>query len=107
MNHFAVTGTCAILTGNCLILTERFSPNRWWQEIAETRATIIHYLGVVPPLLLNQPETPAEKQHRVRFGLGAGVEPELHGVFEQRFGFPLAEVWGMTETGRKIGRAHV
>src|SRR3546814_6501391 len=70
------------------LLTERFSPNRWWQEIAETRATIIHYLGVVPPLLLNQPETPAEKQHRVRFGLGAGVEPELHGVFEQRFGFP-------------------
>ena len=100
MNHFAVTGTCAILTGNCLILTERFSPNRWWQEIVETRATIIHYLGVVPPLLLNQPETTVEKQHRVRFGLGAGVEPELHGVFEQRFGFPLAEVWGMTETGR-------
>ncbi|MFC3677178.1 AMP-binding protein [Ferrovibrio xuzhouensis] len=100
MNHFAVTGTCAILTGNCLILTERFSPNRWWQEIAETRATIIHYLGVVPPLLLNQPETALEKQHRVRFGLGAGVEPELHGAFERRFGFPLAEVWGMTETGR-------
>jgi crotonobetaine/carnitine-CoA ligase len=36
----------------------------------------------------------------VRFGIGAGVEPELHEVFEKRFGFPLIEVWGMTETGR-------
>jgi crotonobetaine/carnitine-CoA ligase len=65
-----------------------------------SRATAIHYLGVMPPLLLNQPPAPEERQHRVRFGLGAGVEPELHPVFEERFGFPLVEVWGMTETGR-------
>jgi len=106
MNHGAVTATCAMLTGNCLVLTERFSPNRWWQEVVETRASIVHYLGVVPPLLLNQPETPLERQHQVRFGLGAGVEPELHGRFEQRFGFPLAEVWGMTETGRIFCDCH-
>ncbi len=36
----------------------------------------------------------------MRFGFGAGVEPELHEPFERRFGFPLIEVWGMTETGR-------
>lgn len=100
MNHGAVTATCAMLTANCLILTERFSPNRWWQEIAQTRATIVHYLGVVPPLLLNQPACPEEKQHQVRAAFGAGVEPQLHKVFEDRFGFPLCEVWGMTETGR-------
>ncbi|WP_341914982.1 AMP-binding protein [Ferrovibrio terrae] len=106
MNHGAVTAACAMLTANCLILTERFSPNRWWQEVVQTRATIIHYLGVVPPLLLNQPETAEEKQHAVRFGLGAGVEPQLHGVFEQRYGFPLIEVWGMTETGRIFADCH-
>src|SRR5262249_37609906 len=38
--------------------------------------------------------------HRIKFGLGAGVEPELRAAFEERFGFPLVEVWGMTETGR-------
>jgi crotonobetaine/carnitine-CoA ligase len=63
----------------------------------------VHYLGVVPPLLLNQPPTDDERAHRVRFGLGAGVEPQLHAAFEQRFGFPLVEVWGMTETGRIYG----
>ena len=100
MNCQAVTATCAILTANCLILPERFSPTRWWRDVVATRATIVHYLGVVPPLLLNQPEAPEERAHRVKFGLGAGVEPELHACFEARFGFPLVEVWGMTETGR-------
>ena len=100
MNCQAVTATCAMLTANGLILPERFSPGRWWRDIAVTRATIVHYLGVVPPLLLNQPPAPEERQPRVKFGFGAGVEPELHERFEKRFGFPLVEVWGMTETGR-------
>lgn len=106
MNHGAVTVSCAIRTANCLILTERFSPNRWWEEVAQAGATIIHYLGVVPPLLLNQPPGDFEKRHRVRFGLGAGVEPQLHKPFEDRFGFPLVEVWGMTETGRIFADCH-
>ncbi len=105
MNHQAITVTCAILTANCIILPERFSPTRWWREVAQTRATIIHYLGVVPPLLLNQPNVPEETAHCVRFGLGAGVEPQLHAAFETRFGFPLVEVWGMTETGRILADA--
>lgn len=100
MNCQAVTATCAILTANCLVLPERFSPTRWWRDVAATRATIVHYLGVVPPLLLNQRASDDERRHRVKFGLGAGVEPELHPAFEKRFGFPLVEVWGMTETGR-------
>ncbi len=100
MNCQAVTATCAILTANCLILPERFSPRRWWRDVVATRATIIHYLGVMPPLLLNQDPAPEETAHHVKAGLGAGVEPELHEAFERRFGFPLVEVWGMTETGR-------
>ena len=100
MNHLAVCATGAIVSANCLILPERFSPGRWWAEVADNRATIIHYLGIVAPMLLNQPACAEEKQHRVRLGVGAGVEPELHAAFEARFGFPLIEVWGMTETGR-------
>src|SRR5436309_4870500 len=86
MNSQGLTATCAMLTANCLILPERFSPTRWWHDVVATRATAIHYLGVVPPLLLNQPPGPEERQHQVKFGLGAGVEPELHERFERRFG---------------------
>jgi len=90
----------AMLTGNCQIQPDRFSPQRWWQEISETRATIVHYLGVVVPLLLGQPPSAHDRAHKVRLGLGAGVEPQLHAAFEKRFGFPLVEVWGMTEMVR-------
>ena len=100
MNAGAVSFVCMILSGGCLVIPDRFHPSTWWQEIAETKSTIIHYLGVVPPLLLNQPKSGLDTAHNVRFGVGAGVEPELHEVFEKRFGFPLVEVWGMTETGR-------
>jgi len=100
MNCLGITGTRVILTASCLILPERFSPRRWWPDVVATRATAIHYLGVMPPLLLNQAPCPEEREHHVRFGLGAGVEPQLHEAFEKRFGFPLVEVWGMTETGR-------
>jgi acyl-CoA synthetase (AMP-forming)/AMP-acid ligase II len=106
MNHQAVTATCAILTANGLVIPERFSPTRWWPDIIATGATIVHYLGVVPPLLLNQPPSADDRRHRVKFGFGAGVEPELHPVFEARFGFPLVEVWGMTETGRVYADCH-
>lgn len=99
MNASILSFMCMLLSGGCLIIPDRFHPRSWWQELVDTRATIIHYLGVVAPLLLNQAPAAAEKQHQVRFGIGAGIEPQLHGPFEERFGFPLLEIWGMTETG--------
>ena len=89
-----------LMTRGCLIMPGRFSAQRWWQEVISTRATIVHYIGLVPAALLNQPVVPEERMHHVRWGLGAGIEPSLHAQFEQRFGFPNIEVWGMTEIGR-------
>jgi crotonobetaine/carnitine-CoA ligase len=106
MNHLAITATAAILTANALVLTERFSPARWWPEVAGSGATVIHYLGVIAAMLLNQPPSRADRAHSVRFGLGAGIEPQLHKAFEDRFGFPMIEVWGMTETGRIMADCH-
>jgi acyl-CoA synthetase (AMP-forming)/AMP-acid ligase II len=93
----------AIWTGNCQIQPDRFHPQRWWREIADTRATIVHYLGVIAPLLLAQPPGDDERRHNVRFGMGAGIEPQLHASFEERFGFPMIELWGMTEMVRALG----
>lgn len=94
---------CMMLTGNCQIQTDRFQPTRWWEEVRQSNATIIHYLGIIIPLLLAQPSDKNDQaHHRVRFGFGAGVEPQLHAVFESRFGFPLLEIWGMTEMVRTL-----
>jgi acyl-CoA synthetase (AMP-forming)/AMP-acid ligase II len=106
INHLNIMSTAAMQTANTLVLPERFSPSRWWHEVSTHDVTIIHYLGIVAPMLLNQPPSPADRQHKVRFGIGAGIEPQLHAVFEQRFGFPMIEVWGMTETGRITADSH-
>jgi acyl-CoA synthetase (AMP-forming)/AMP-acid ligase II len=105
MPLFHMAGLCLnsmgmLMSANCLILPDRFHPKTLWQDVIETRATALHYLGVVPAMLLAQPESELERRHGIRFGLGGGASPALRQRFEQRFGFPLAEGWGMTETGR-------
>lgn len=93
---------CAMVKGNCQIQTDRFQTSRWWTEVRESRATVVHYLGVVVPMLLGQPASPQDRDHQVRFAIGAGVEPQRHAAFEARFGFPLIEIWGMTEMVRAL-----
>ena len=102
VNSGTVSTMAMMLTGGCQIQPDRFHPKSWWHDVNETKASIIHYLGVVAPMLLNQPKTPFEKSHSVKFGFGAGVEPGLHEIFESRFGFPLVEIWGMTEMVRVL-----
>lgn len=95
-----------IVGGNCQIIPERFSRRRWWAEIRAAQATGMHYLGVVIPALMNDPASADDKNHTLRWGLGAGVEPTLHKAFEDRFGIPLIEVWGMTEMCRILTDCH-
>ena len=92
----------AILTGNCQIQPDRFRVARWWDEIVATRASIVHYLGMIVPALLARPVDAMERAHQVRFAIGAGVEPQLHATAEARFGLPLIEIWGMTEMVRVL-----
>lgn len=99
MNAMAYSTLAMVLSGGCLILLDRFHPRSWWQSVRESRATIVHYLGVMPAMLLSAEPSPDDRDHQVRFGFGAGVDPRHHAAFEQRFGFPLLEAWAMTETG--------
>jgi acyl-CoA synthetase (AMP-forming)/AMP-acid ligase II len=97
MNALACSFMAAMMTGSCLIQLDRFHASRWWDTVRETRASVIHYLGVMPAILLQRDDETAGLD--VRFGFGAGVDPRHHARFEERFGFPLIEAWAMTETG--------
>ncbi len=99
MNALAFSSMAAMLSGGCLVQLDRFHPDSWWQSVRESGATVVHYLGVMPAMLLAAPPSPADREHAVRFGFGAGVDKRHHAAFEERFGFPLLEAWAMTETG--------
>jgi acyl-CoA synthetase (AMP-forming)/AMP-acid ligase II len=116
MNTMAFSTMAMLLTGGCIVPLDRFHPTTWWQSVRESQATIIHYLGVMPAMLLGAAADERDRDHPVRFGFGAGVSPRFHAAFESRFGFPLLEAWAMTETGagavmianrepRKVGTA--
>jgi acyl-CoA synthetase (AMP-forming)/AMP-acid ligase II len=116
MNAMAYSTMVMLLTGGCIVPLDRFHPDSWWDSVRESRATIVHYLGVMPAMLLGASPEEGDREHHVRFGFGAGVSPRLHATFEERFGFPLLEAWAMTETGagavmianrepRKVGTA--
>ncbi len=99
MNNLAVTSTAMMARGGCNIMVERFSAENWWADCRDSGATLIHYLGVMPAILLARAQADIERQHAIRAGIGAGVDPKHHVAFEKRFGFPLLELWGMTEVG--------
>ena len=100
MNALACSFMAAMQNGACLIQLDRFHPKSWWKTIRESRATIMHYLGVMPAMLLNAPENPEDDfSEQIKFAFGAGCDPRHHARFEDRFGIKLIEAWAMTETG--------
>lgn len=99
MNAMANSAMVVLVAGGALVQLDRFHPSSWLQSARNSGATIIHYLGVMPAMLLSAPAQDGDREHQIRWGFGAGVDRDNHAVFEQRFGFPLIEAWAMTETG--------
>ena len=98
VNAMAFSTMVVLVAGGCLIQLDRFHPKSWLESARVCGATIVHYLGVMPAMLLSAPPA-ADRDHRIRWGFGAGVDKKNHAPFEERFGFPLVEAWAMTETG--------
>jgi acyl-CoA synthetase (AMP-forming)/AMP-acid ligase II len=99
VNAMAFSTLVVLVAGGCLVQLDRFHPQTWLESVRRSGATIVHYLGVMPALLLAAAPSAAERDHAVRWGFGAGVDRRNHAPFEERFGFPLVEAWAMTETG--------
>jgi acyl-CoA synthetase (AMP-forming)/AMP-acid ligase II len=100
MNALACSFVAMLSTGGCIVQLDRFHPRSWWQSVRDSRATVLHYLGVMPAMLLNADPSPSDAfGDQIKFGFGAGVDPKHQATFENRFGFPLIEAWAMTETG--------
>jgi len=99
MNAMAYSFMAMVAVGGCLTALDRFHPSSWWADVRDSRATCLHYLGVMPSMLMNADPSSLDTEHDVQFGFGAGVDPKLQVAFEERFGFPLVEAWAMTETG--------
>ena len=102
MNALGCTALGMIVTGGTIVPLDRFHASRWWRSVSDSGATIIHCLGVIPAILLRLPPSPYDRDHKVKFSLGPGVDAQHKIDFEERYRIPIVEAWAMTETG---GRA--
>lgn len=105
INGLCVTIMAPLVSGGTVIVCERFSAGRFWASCGEYRAT---WFSVVPTIishLLHGETAPdPETRARIRFGRSASsaLAVEVHSAFEQRFGVPIIETMGLTETAAQI-----
>ena len=53
MNAMAFSTMVVLTAGGCLVQLDRFHPGSWWRSVRDSGATIVHYLGVMPAMLLS------------------------------------------------------
>ena len=99
MNALGCSAVGMMATGGAVVPLDRFHASRWWPSVAESGATIIHCLGVIPAILLQLPPSPDDRRHSVRFAFAPGVDVRHRAAFEERFGIRIVDAWAMTETG--------
>ena len=88
----------ALLNGCTYVLEPKFSASGFWAAAQRHKATVGYLLGAMASMLLAQPNNASDRAHRLRVALGGGVPPQIHGPFLQRFGVPLVDGYGSTET---------
>lgn len=94
----AIVGS-SLMAGGSVALRSGFSLGGFWEDVRETESTYFAYMGAVIHLLFAQEPTASDSAHGVRRAFGAAAPPEIAPQFEERFGFPLLEVYGSTELG--------
>jgi fatty-acyl-CoA synthase len=87
-----------LLNGGAVVLRERFSASRFWDEVVDSECTIFQYIGELCRYLINTKPHPKEKQHRLRLACGNGLSSEVWTEFQSRFQIPkILEFYAATE----------
>ncbi|XP_069137266.1 long-chain fatty acid transport protein 2-like isoform X2 [Argopecten irradians] len=101
MYHSAglLIGIGAVLSkGATVILREKFSATRFWDDCRKHNVTIIHYVGELLRYLVNTPESPDDKKHCVKHAIGNGLRRDVWAEFQNRFAVPnIVEFYAATE----------
>ncbi|RZJ42503.1 MAG: long-chain-acyl-CoA synthetase, partial [Brevundimonas sp.] len=67
----------ALLNGGRLVLRKRFSASSFWPDVKASGATLFVYIGELCRYLVNCPESPDERSHKLRLAFGNGLRPDV------------------------------
>mgnify|MGYP001028619877 FL=1 len=105
INGLCVTVMGALVSSGSLAIAPKFSAGQFWDQCSEAKIT---WYSVVPTiishLLHGDTDPTAETRDRIRFGRSASsaLAPDVQTAFETRFGMPIVETMGLTETAAQI-----
>ena len=89
----------ALAAGATLVVADRFSASRFWQQVRDSNATIVNFIGMILSVLLKQPPSPQDRDNSVRLFYGTpAFSPEVLSEFENRFAVDVLIGFAMTET---------
>ena len=100
--YHATGGLCAVgaalLNGAGIVLKRKFSATQFWEDVLAERCTMFVYIGELCRYLVNQPERPEERMHKLRLAFGNGLRPDVWERMVARFRIPrILEFYGATE----------
>jgi len=100
--YHATGGLCgtgvAWTEGGALIVRERFSASRFWEDVHAFEATILMYVGELCRFLMARPEHALERGHKLRCAIGNGLRGDVWRDFQRRTGVKtIVEFYGATE----------
>lgn len=88
----------ALTVGASLALQPRFSATSFFEDASRFEATGCTFVGTVLAILAAKYKDTI-RNHTMRFAIGGGTTCELARTIEDRFGFKVHELYGMTEVG--------
>ena len=105
--YHTVGGVCApgiaLTVGGAIALRRQFSASAFWSDCVRFDATLFQYIGELCRYLLNAPDHPDERRHRLRLVIGNGLRPDVWDRFQARFAIPrILEFYGATESNLSL-----
>jgi len=87
----------SLMAGAWIYCVERFSPNRWLDDVRTSGATVTNALGVMPEFIFRTEPTPNDRDNRLSRIMAVPIAAEWGEAFEKRFGLKIIQGFGMTE----------
>ena len=88
----------ALVGGASVVVAEKFSASRFWDDIARWDCTLAQYIGELCRYLVASPSHPLEREHNLRLCCGNGLSGDVWEAFQQRFAIPrILEFYAATE----------
>jgi crotonobetaine/carnitine-CoA ligase len=89
----------ALVSDTTVVMAERFSASRFWDDVRQYGATFTLFLGAMIPILHKRPPLPADGDNPLRIALSAAAPRTIWDAFERRFNVKIVELYSQTEGG--------